>query len=478
MPKQSNLPNTNLNSLSSYFYYVLLLAFLALPFFASYKLLNNPASEVFVVTPEADSMTVKFVPKDGNTMQPGGTKDVDIVVTSSASDDAEVDLFYFSTKIPSGLTVEDSTLPTNIVSLLPLLVLQTDPSNSSNYLTILVRQDGRAPFIVSPGDNVIATLTFKGDTEGSYDVSFDTAYGAVGVGPSGEGADARAGVNYLDQASLSNKATLTVSAGGTPTPTPTPVASTPTPTPIGGGSTPTPTPVAGTPTPTPVPGDLTDAQGLKFNIALQGRTTGQGAVRGYSHPVVFAGIWRQSTKQMIAYTFAELDSNGMSINKAGESPLATLFTNLSTELLETDELVIKPEFYLSKVYSLGDNAVSVQNGILTLNAPVAFKPGDSSIELGTFDIVNLRDLSFALTYYKEAASRNYDPYFLDVNGDKRLTAPDMAAYTNTELSGLPVKDTDINAFGKSGEANRADVSLVVEIERLMRNKVYQVITVN
>jgi len=202
MPKQNKLPNTRFNSLSSYFYYVFLLAFLALPFFASYKLLNNQGTGVYNTTPEAGSMSVKFVPKDGASMTPGSEKDVDIVVTSNETDNVAVDLFYFATKIPTGLTVENSTVPTDIVSLLPLLVLQTDPADSSKYITILVRQDGRDPFIVSPGDNVVATLTFKGTDEGSYDVMFDDTYGAVGLAPSGEGTDARAGVNYLDQSTF------------------------------------------------------------------------------------------------------------------------------------------------------------------------------------------------------------------------------------------------------------------------------------
>jgi hypothetical protein len=488
MPRNNNLPNTGLSKLGDYFYYVLLLSFLALPFFASFKLLQQSPT-VYVAEPSDVTFTLESH-ENGNTFVPGEAKRFNLVVNSDV--DTEVDIIGTTVKIPenSGLQVT-TPLPRSIISdpepAIKLVEARAE-NNDIYYDVVLVAQqdnpatanlDDRTPLVLKTGKNIVASFHVTAQNEGTYTVSMDSNFGVVGLGPSGEGTDATASVNYLDTSSLSNTLVLTAASSGTPTPTPTVAVPTPTPTtgaptPTVGSPTPTPTTGAPTPTvavPTPTPtvppvGGVNEVDGLVGDIELGLRVTDptvKGFGRANAQPVVFVGVWRPDTNTMLVAGVVQTNTDGSLQNKGNVnlvSMFSTINANAATQLKDTDVLVVKPESYLAKTYELSELTISGAN--LVVSDPVRYTPGDPVVDLGTFDVVNIRDYAFARSYINNTRNLTYDTYFLDFNGDGVVTGNDMAAY-------------NANYFGQVGGTAEYGIELASEVERVIRNSLYEVI---
>lgn len=235
----------------------------------------------------------------------------------------------------------------------------------------------------------------------------------------------------------------------TPTPTPTVVVPTPTPTKV---PTPTPTIAMATPTPTPtvVPSSV---KGINLTVALEGRSNAS-STKGNSLPSIFVGVWRDSTKTMLASTVTSSNNLGVVSN------LSTLLNaNGSTfTLQDTDLIVIKPESHLSKVYKVGDLS---QSGANIVVPSATYTAGDVSLGTGSFDIVNAPDYVFSWSYY--GSGQTYYPYFVDYTGDGKITIHDLTFFSkNVGVSGETINNSDLQR----------------QIENLLRSSLYKVIPVN
>jgi hypothetical protein len=472
MPTQKVLPNVKFSHLGDYFYYVLMLSFLVLPFFATYKLAQNPA-EVFVTTPGSKVDLQIISDKDS---YEAGEEAVFTLQASSTAGTVDISAVSVSILIPKSLYVSNMS-PSDTFSSLDDLISGTN-NPAPNYpehhqlMINLFNTRGDSAKNITVGTNAadVFKFTLKSDTEGNYPIEFREIFTTAATN------------EVIDEAENSVIGSLTpatfVVGVSTATPTPADVTPTPadvTPTPADVTPTPadvTPTPADVTPTPadvTPTPADsLSSTQGLSLQIGLDYRADAPG-YRANAHPVVFVGVWRPETATMLTHKIVSMNALGVVDAVQLSSMFNQVNSSSSTPLKSTDLLIVKPEAFLSKIYTLGSQ--TIQGNLVTVKDTVNYLSGDSVVDLGTFDIVNVRDYAFAKSYYgagfrSSGDEASYDVYYLDFNGDKRVTVADYVAYNNQHLGEV----------GAIAEYN--DPAMMQEVERLLRKSLYKVIPLN
>jgi len=205
--------------------------------------------------------------------------------------------------------------------------------------------------------------------------------------------------------------------------------------------------------------NLTSAKDLSVSYKLESKA---GSVKGYAVPTVFIGLWRPSTNVM-------LESKVVSTDRAGSTGVLTNFfsRNGTTYTLEaTDLLVVKPESYLSRVYpasSLQQGATSSQTLLLD---SVDLLSGDVLIDIGTFDVINARDYVFFGSYF--GSGTTYDVYFVDLNGDGKVSSLDFINYArNIGVEG------EIKT--KASQYSFDSIALTKEVQAIMSPALFRVI---
>ena len=442
------MPKLHINKLTDFFFYVFLLTFLALPFYAFYSLVNTSVSnnkipEVFVASTEGVSLSV--YPEK-----------------SSYAPNQEATFFVEAKAMQANTNVNSLTLAVFIPNTLTFPKTGSDSSVGITKLisdTFLVEYKSIEPFRDTTYNQVVLSLvkqpgsTFSVSTTGTKLISFKATASAVGnyeikfrdIEPKNNIVDA-SGVELFNGTATGS--TFVVSNTPTPVVTPTTVVPTPTPTVV----VPTPTPtVAVTPTPSPTV-NPTSVKGINLTVALQGRT-GSTAVKGNSLPSVFVGVWRPSTNTMLASTVTTTSTLGVAAN------LNTLLSGngSSYTLQSSDVIIVKPESYLSKTFTVGSLSQSANNLVVPSETYTA---GDVSVAVGSFDTVNALDYTFSWAYY--GSGQKVYPYYIDYTGDGVVTIFDLSFFSTN--------------VGKSG-ATVTNPEMQKQMENLLRSNLYKVIQV-
>jgi hypothetical protein len=167
--------------------------------------------------------------------------------------------------------------------------------------------------------------------------------------------------------------------------------------------------------------DYSKIRGLNIsNITFNGRSSA-------SYPKVFVGLWRPRTN-----AFLTRDANNLSISANGAASSSSFFNgNGNTYTIEqTDVLIIKPDSYLSKAYTLSNLQKNLNGDGATYTLAVSdtsqYVPGDALQSEGSFDVVNIRDY----VEYRNNVGKT-DIYYVDYNGDGTITTLDYAILRDT-----------------------------------------------
>lgn len=198
-------------------------------------------------------------------------------------------------------------------------------------------------------------------------------------------------------------------------------------------------------------------------IRLDKRTDQEGVIStiGHAHPNIYVGLWRPSTNKMLAQALTKTAADGnFSIpnffSKNGIS------NDVGYTLEKTDLIIIKPESYLSKSYTVESGYIGADDkSLIVKDVSKPFLGGDLLIDIGTFDVVNVRDYVLMRNYYGAPNGQKQDQYYLDYNGNGYIDVRDFALY-NTNL-------------GKKGSSESLNRSLIDVLTNFVKTSLYQVI---
>ena len=87
--------------------------------------------------------------------------------------------------------------------------------------------------------------------------------------------------------------------------------------------------------------------------------------------------------------------------------------------------------------------------------------GDLLIDIGSFDVVNIRDYVLMRNYYGSPSGQKQDQYYLDYNGNGYIDVRDFALY-NTNL-------------GKKGTTETLNRGVIDILTDFVKTSLYQVI---
>ena len=437
------MPNFKLNNLTDYLYLVLLVSFFVLPFYVFFLTKNSSYSQetpgIFVASTEGISLRVY---PEKNSYAPNEEAKF-FIEAKGVAENTAVNALSLAVFIPKTLnypkTATDSSI--GIIKEIPDSFLieykSIEAFRDSEYNQVilsLVKQPG-STFNVTKSGTKLISFKVSSPTVGNYNIKFRD------IEPVNSFRD-------VDGVELFN---------GTATPSVFVIALNPTPTPVVSPTqVPTPTTVVPTPTPTvvvtPTPVSLGSVTGINLTIALQGRNAPTTTL-GNSYPSVFVGLWRESTKTMLVSKVVATSTLGVA--EALDTFLSANGTAFN--LQASDVIIVKPESYLSKSFTVDSLAQSSNRLILPSSTYLA---GDVSIETGSFDIVNAPDYLFSWAYY--GSGKAYYPYFVDYTGDYKVTIFDLNYFSTN--------------FGKSGSTVQ-NPEMQKQMENLLRSNMYKVIPV-
>lgn len=197
--------------------------------------------------------------------------------------------------------------------------------------------------------------------------------------------------------------------------------------------------------------DYSKVKGIDLKVKLGKRTEKS----GYTYPTAFVGVWRDSgtTSKMLTYKITGFARNVEYKDTAFLSQNGTAAYTLTGE----DYLIIKPESYLSKAYKI--KALTITNNTIVLNDAGDYLAGDTIIDTGTFDSINVRDYVFFRDFF--GRDNTYDYYYIDYNGNGSVTIHDAVEYRNN--------------LGKAGATKDLNPLVINAIQTAMEGSLYKVI---
>lgn len=183
-----------------------------------------------------------------------------------------------------------------------------------------------------------------------------------------------------------------------------------------------------------------------------------GSDKGHAHPNVFIGLWRESSNQMLERFTSIADSNGSFKVDGFFSQNGSAYN-----LAPSDVIVIKPEGYLAKSFNVGTDGIinASKTGLHVQDLTNYYLGGDIIIDIGTFDVVNVRDYVLLRNYYGSESQQNYDRYFLDFNGNGYVDIRDFSVYSKN--------------YGDKGVTEDLDRSIIDAVVDYVSPNLYQVI---
>lgn len=176
----------------------------------------------------------------------------------------------------------------------------------------------------------------------------------------------------------------------------------------------------------------------------------------YTYPTAFIGVWRDAgaNSKMLTSKVVGLAKNIQYVDAAFLSGNGTAEYTLTGE----DYLIIKPEGYLSKAYKL--KSLTIQsNTTIVKNETAEFLAGDTIMDTGTFDSVNVRDYVFFRDFF--GRDNTYDYYYIDFNGSGNITIHDAVEFRNN--------------LGKTGATKDLNPLVINAIQTAMEGSLYKVI---
>jgi len=198
-------------------------------------------------------------------------------------------------------------------------------------------------------------------------------------------------------------------------------------------------------------------------IRLDKRTNQEGIVStiGHAHPNIYVGLWRPSTNKMLTQALTKTAADGnLSIpnffSKNG------INNDVGYVLEKTDLIIIKPESYLSQAFEIQKGVMSTDGkSIQVKDLTKPYLGGDLLIDIGSFDVVNIRDYVLMRNYYGSPSGQKQDQYYLDYNGNGYIDVRDFALY-NTNL-------------GKKGTTETLNRGVIDILTDFVKTSLYQVI---
>jgi hypothetical protein len=162
-------------------------------------------------------------------------------------------------------------------------------------------------------------------------------------------------------------------------------------------------------------------KGLNLKVKLANRAEKS----GYTYPTTFIGVWRDTgTKTMLEYKIVGLTGN----TTYNDAAFLTANGTATYTLLDTDYIIIKPEGYLSKAYQIKN--ITIENNVMKITDTTAYEGGDTILDIGSFDTVNILDRAFYKTFFGRDSA--YDYYYLDYNGDTIVNILDGSLQNKSE----------------------------------------------